>query len=83
MMYQSGEHGTTMYRLTFSKRNEIGELQQKLSKTGCLEELQKLAELLARCNGQPDPMWIKGPNNLDRREVPVNDDCFIVIRNAT
>jgi hypothetical protein len=59
-----------------------GSLQQTLSRTGCVEELQKLAELLARCNGQPDPMWIKGPNNLDRREVIVNDDCFIVIRPA-
>jgi hypothetical protein len=59
-----------------------GSLQQTLSRTGSVEELQKLAELLARCNGQPDPMWIKGPNNLDRREVIVNDDCFIVIRPA-
>jgi hypothetical protein len=55
-------------------------LKQTLSKTGCLEELKELGELRARYNGQPNPMWIKGPNNLDRREISVNDDCFIVIR---
>lgn len=71
-----------MYKLTISERDEISELQQTLSKTGCLEELQKLGELLARYNGQPNPMWIKGPNNLDRSEIPLNDDCFIVIRRS-